>query len=77
MTSRKPYDNMAPLERFAAYIVGKLLYDYQVEAANAIPHCIENNEGATTNLIGPLGGIAISVYFDGYEEMIKTCTIKS
>lgn len=36
---------MTPIERFAAYIIGKPLYPYQVEAANAILDSINNQRG--------------------------------
>lgn len=42
---KKAYQAMSPIERFAAYIVGKPLYDYQVEAAHAILYSIEHNLG--------------------------------
>ena len=36
---------MTPIERFAAYIVGKPLYPYQAEVANAIMHSINQRLG--------------------------------
>jgi len=39
------YQHMTPIERFATYIVGKPLYDYQAQAANAILHSIDNDLG--------------------------------
>lgn len=36
---------MTPIERFATWVVGKPLYDYQIEAANAILHSINHNLG--------------------------------
>jgi hypothetical protein len=35
------YHAMTPIERFAASIVGRPLYGYQAEVANAILHAIE------------------------------------
>ena len=34
----KNYQHMTPIERFARYFIGKPLYDYQAEVANAIIH---------------------------------------
>jgi hypothetical protein len=39
------YQRMTPIERFAAFIVGKPLYPYQAEVANAILHSVEQNLG--------------------------------
>lgn len=39
------YSNMTPIERFAAYIIGKPLYPYQAQAANAILHSVQENLG--------------------------------
>ena len=39
------YRHLIPIERFAAYIIGKPLYPYQAEVANAIFHSITNNLG--------------------------------
>ncbi len=39
------YKSMTPIERFATYVVGKPLYPYQIEAANAILDSIEHNLG--------------------------------
>ncbi len=39
------YRGMTPIERFAARVVGKPLYPYQVEAANAILYSVDNNLG--------------------------------
>lgn len=36
---------MTPIERFATYILNRPLYSYQVEAANAILHSIDNGLG--------------------------------
>src|SRR5579885_1988350 len=36
---------MTPIERFAAYIVGRPLYPSQAEVANAILHAINNGPG--------------------------------
>lgn len=45
MTTSKPYTRMTPIERFATYVLGKPLYNYQIEAANAILHSINHNLG--------------------------------
>ncbi len=37
---------MTPIERFAASIIGKPLYPYQAQVANAILRSINNHEGA-------------------------------
>ena len=37
---------MTPIERFAAYLLGKPLYPCQAQVANAILHSIDHNEGA-------------------------------
>lgn len=39
------YSDMTPIERFATYIVGKPLYPYQAQAANAILRSIQENLG--------------------------------
>jgi len=39
------FDQMTPIERFAAYVVGKPFYPYQAEAARAIMHSIHNHLG--------------------------------
>jgi hypothetical protein len=39
------YHDMTPIERFAAWVIGKPLYNYQAEAANAILHSIDNGLG--------------------------------
>ena len=43
--SEQSYRNMSPIERFATYLLEQPLYDYQVEAANAILHSIDNGLG--------------------------------
>lgn len=41
----KEYQSMTPIERFATYVLKRPLYDYQIEAANAILHSINNGLG--------------------------------
>ncbi len=40
------YQDMTPIERFAAYVVGQPLYPYQAQVANAIMYSIDHNLGS-------------------------------